>query len=284
MATYLYIRSTILDRRDKNLRVEAQRERATFYIRAKARTKYKIEPVFAEVYYEAPDQVRLSLSYRPEGRRLFAKLQPGDHLVLGALEALDHPRDLLGLYRQLRTLQVTLHLAQVRLCLDGKPRSRWWLQAFQLCLRTLHRRKCEGHLQWAADREAKGEPKNQHLRYGYRLAVVDGRPVRVADKEEMWVLQQVLQWRITKPRLSWQRIVWELVEHLRWCPACDLPAYDGPDEAVEACPQCGGAVRQIRRANDEKKVWNTMRVRRAYSIALRRQVQERRKAKKDRED
>jgi len=166
--------------------IEAQREAILRFCQA---TNLPL----SRIYKDWSDTSDTPFADRPSGQRLWAELQPGQHLVFYMLAfAFSTPENLLSIIRECQARNITLHVVDA----NGKPLELtaypWELTAKAVEAYRAHKRilQSESTRNALLERKWQGRRYTNFPGYGYRWARRGGYQIRVADPDE----QRVIAW------------------------------------------------------------------------------------------
>lgn len=161
---------------------------------------------------------KVSWQDREAGAELFARLRPGDHLIIPKLDrAFRRLADCVVVLETLERMGVKLHVCNLMGgAIDlSSPMGRFLihiLAAFAELERAFISERTRDGL---AGKRRKGVCHTHFPGYGFRWEkrLVEGKwqKVRVRDDQERAVMQAIVQWRTADPPLSWD----EISRHLR---------------------------------------------------------------------
>lgn len=204
------------------------------------------------MFVDAARSGKVSWEDRDAGRELFARLKPGDHVIIPKLDrAFRRLADCVIVLEKFERLGIKLHVCNLMGgAIDlSSPMGRFLihiLAAFAELERAFISERTKDGL---SKKKRTGTRHTNFPGYGFRWEKrpIDGKwqRVRVRDDEERAVMKSIVQWRMGDPPLSWD----EISQHLRF--NLKLTAK-------------GGAA------------WDVNRVRRACKAELQLQLQEQR--------
>lgn len=203
-------------------------------------------------FVDAARSGKVAWEDRDAGRELFARLKPGDNLIIPKLDrAFRRLADCVVVLEKLERMNIRLHVCNLMGgAIDlSSPMGRFLihiLAAFAELERAFISERTKAGL---ATKRRKGACHTHFPGYGFRWEKrqIDGKwqKVKVRDDGERAVMRSIVQWRMGEPPLSWD----EISQHLRY--NLKLKTKDGGE-------------------------WDTNRVRRACKAELQLQLQEQR--------